>query len=73
MDVAADARTLAAASNHSAFNIANALGARLGGLAITRGYGYRATGFVGAALSALGLGLALFLVSILIEKRASGR
>ncbi len=71
MDVAADAQTLAAASNHSAFNIANALGAWLGGLVITWGYGYGATGFVGAALSALGL--AVFLVSVLIEKRSSGR
>lgn len=60
-----------AASNHSAFNIANALGAWLGGLVISWGYGYGATGFVGAALSALRL--AVFLVSILIEKRASGR
>ncbi len=71
MDVAADAQTLAAASNHSAFNIANALGAWLGGLVITWGYGYGATGFVGAALSALGL--LVFLVSVLIEKRSSGR
>lgn len=71
MDVAADAQTLAAASNHSAFNIANALGAWLGGLVITWGYGYGATGFVGAALSALGL--VIFLVSVLIEKRGSGR
>jgi DHA1 family inner membrane transport protein len=71
MDVAADAQTLAAASNHSAFNIANALGAWLGGLVITWGYGYGATGFVGAALSALGL--AVFLVSVLIENRSSGR
>jgi len=70
MDVAADAQTLAAASNHSAFNIANALGAWLGGLVITWGYGYGATGFVGAALSALGL--VIFLVSVMIEKRSSG-
>ncbi|MBW8321272.1 MAG: MFS transporter [Rhizobium sp.] len=71
MDVAADAQTLAAASNHSAFNIANALGAWLGGLVITWGFGYGATGFVGAALSALGL--VIFLLSVLIEKRGSGR
>lgn len=71
MDVAADAQTLAAASNHSAFNIANALGAWLGGLVITWGYGYGATGFVGAALSALGL--LIFLVSVAIERRGSSR
>ncbi|NML74311.1 MFS transporter [Rhizobium sp. S-51] len=71
MDVAADAQTLAAASNHSAFNIANALGAWLGGLVISWGYGYGSTGYVGAALSALGL--VVFLVSVLAEKRSSSR
>jgi DHA1 family inner membrane transport protein len=55
MDVAADAQTLAAASNHSAFNIANALGAWLGGLAISAGYGFAATGWVGAILAVAGL------------------
>ncbi|TCU22866.1 DHA1 family inner membrane transport protein [Rhizobium azibense] len=55
MDVAADAQTLAAASNHSAFNIANALGAWLGGLVIAWGYGFAATGYVGAVLSLFGL------------------
>jgi DHA1 family inner membrane transport protein len=55
MDVAADAQTLAAASMHSAFNIANAIGAWLGGLVIAYGYGYAATGYVGSALSVVGL------------------
>jgi DHA1 family inner membrane transport protein len=68
MDVAADAQTLAAASNHSAFNIANALGAWLGGMVITMGYGYASTGYVGAVLSLLGLGV--FLVSVTVERRA---
>lgn len=53
MDVAAEAQTLAAASNHSAFNMANALGPWLGGMAITAGYGWTSTGVVGA-LTALG-------------------
>ncbi len=57
MDVAADAQTLAAALNHSAFNIANALGAWLGGLAIAAGYGYASTGWVGAILAVAGLGV----------------
>ncbi|WP_230171053.1 MFS transporter [Rhizobium sp. CECT 9324] len=69
MDVAADAQTLAAATNHSAFNIANAIGAWLGGMVIAAGYGYGATGFVGAVLSALGL--MIFLVSVALEKRTS--
>ncbi|WP_404809899.1 MFS transporter [Microvirga lenta] len=55
MDVAADAQTLAAALNHSAFNIANALGAWLGGLAIASGYGFASTGWVGAILAVGGL------------------
>ena len=67
MDVAQDAQTLAAASNHSAFNIANALGAWLGGLVISMGFGYASTGYVGAILSLLGLGV--FLVSVTVERR----
>ncbi|NKL07162.1 MFS transporter [Rhizobium leguminosarum] len=67
MDVAADAQTLAAASNHSAFNIANAIGAWLGGLVIAGGYGFAATGYVGAALSFLGL--FVFAASLHLERR----
>ncbi len=67
MDVAADAQTLAAASTHSAFNIANALGAWLGGLVISWGYGYGATGYVGAILSVIGL--AVFVLSVTLEER----
>ncbi|MBY5763851.1 MFS transporter [Rhizobium laguerreae] len=67
MDVAADAQTLAAASNHSAFNIANAIGAWLGGLVIAEGYGFAATGYVGAALSFLGL--FVFAASLRLERR----
>lgn len=55
MDVAGAAQTLAAASNHSAFNTANALGPWLGGMAITAGYGWTSTGYVGAATALAGL------------------
>jgi DHA1 family inner membrane transport protein len=55
MDVSGDAVTLGAAMNHAALNIANALGAYLGGLAIAWGYGYRSTALVGAALAVLGI------------------
>ncbi|MBE7219943.1 MAG: MFS transporter, partial [Caulobacteraceae bacterium] len=55
MDVGRDAQTLAAALNHSAFNIANALGAWLGGMVVSAGYGWAATGWVGAALGTGGL------------------
>jgi DHA1 family inner membrane transport protein len=57
MDVAGDAQTLAAALNHSAFNTANALGAWLGGAAITAGLGWTSTGWVGALLALAGLGV----------------
>jgi len=62
MDVAADAQTLAASLNHSAFNAANALGAFLGGWAIKQGYGWTSTGWVGAGL-AMG-GMVVFLLSL---------
>jgi hypothetical protein len=57
MDVAGDAQALAAALNHSAFNLANALGAWLGGLAIDAGLGYPSTGWVGTLLSLGGFGV----------------
>ena len=51
MDVAGDAQTLGAAMNHASLNVANALGAWLGGLVIAAGAGYRAPALVGVALS----------------------
>lgn len=56
MDVSAESQSVAAALNHSAFNLANALGPYLAGLAITAGYGWSSSGFVGAGLSLAGLG-----------------
>jgi DHA1 family inner membrane transport protein len=67
MDVAGDAQTLAAALNHSAFNIANALGAWLGGLAIAGGLGWASTGWVGALLALAGL--FIFALSVAEEGR----
>ena len=60
MDVAGDAVTLGAAMNHAALNLANALGAWLGGLVIAIGYGYRAPALVGAALSVAGVVILLW-------------
>ncbi|MFI6252908.1 MFS transporter [Streptomyces sp. NPDC051016] len=56
---AKDAPTMAAASNHSAFNMANAAGAWLGGLVISAGWGWAAPNLVGAVLAMAGLGLAV--------------
>ncbi|MBB3104912.1 MFS transporter [Azomonas macrocytogenes] len=57
MDVAVGAQNLAAASNHAAFNVANALGPWLGGLAISAGLGWTSTGYVGAITAAGGLAI----------------
>jgi DHA1 family inner membrane transport protein len=54
MDVAGDAQSLAAALNHSAFNVANALGPWLGGLAVAAGFGWTSTGWVGCGLALAG-------------------
>ena len=67
MDVARDAQTLAAALNHSAFNIANALGAWLGGMAIAAGYGWTSTAWVGVALTLGGIGV--LGLSVLSDRR----
>lgn len=55
MDVAGDAQSLAAALNHSALNVANALGPWLGGLTIAAGLGWTSVGWVGCGLALVGL------------------
>jgi MFS transporter, DHA1 family, inner membrane transport protein len=69
MDVAHGAPTLAAAANHSAFNLANAAGAFLGGLVIAAGFGWTAPSWVGAGLA--GVGLALAVVSGALQRRST--
>lgn len=71
MDVAGEAQTLAAALHHSAFNIANAVGPLVGGMAIAAGYGWASTGWVGALL-ALG-GLVMLGIAVLDDKRSKRR
>jgi len=60
MTVSGEAQTLGAAMNHASLNIANALGAWLGGVVIAAGYGYRAPALAGAALSVVGIGVLLW-------------
>ncbi len=67
MQVAGAAQTLAAAGNHAALNLANALGAWLGGAVIAAGFGYTAPSWVGVGLAALGL--AVLGVSVLVHRR----
>ncbi|KTR04362.1 MFS transporter [Curtobacterium luteum] len=69
MDVAGDARTIAAALNHSAFNIGNSLGAALGGAAIAAGFGFLAPGWLGIVLALLGVGVTA--VSYGVERRST--
>jgi DHA1 family inner membrane transport protein len=59
--LAGGAPNLAAASIQAAFNIANSLGAYLGGVTIAAGFGYDSPNVVAAVLVAMGLGLALML------------
>ena len=62
MDVAGSAQNMAAAMNHAAFNAANALGPFLAGLALAAGWGWRAPGLVGVALTAAGAVVLAFAV-----------
>jgi DHA1 family inner membrane transport protein len=71
MDVAGEAQSLAAALNHSAFNVANALGPWLGGMAIAAGYGWTSTGWVGCGLALCGLIVWAIARGLNDEKRVS--
>lgn len=57
IDVAGEAQSLAAAGQHAALNVANAVGAALGGAVIAVGLGYTAPAVVGALLALAGLGV----------------
>lgn len=69
MDVARHAQSLAAAMNHSAFNLSNAIGAWTGGMSIAAGYGWPSTGLVGATLAAAGL--VVMILSCLLARKPS--
>lgn len=67
MDVAHEGQALAAALNHSTLNMANALGAWIGGLVLAGGLGYEWPSRAGAAL-AVG-GLVITAVSAVLGRR----
>lgn len=69
IDFAAEGPSLAAASFHSAFNVANALGAGLGGVVLAAGLGYDAPALVGATLPLIGL--VVLAVSVGLERRTA--
>jgi DHA1 family inner membrane transport protein len=72
MDVAHDSQSIAAALNHSALNIGNALGASLGGVAIAAGFGYLSPIWIGAGLSTIGIVLASVTFGIDRARRLKG-
>ncbi|MGW2225818.1 MFS transporter [Streptomyces formicae] len=69
LDQASGAPTLASAVNIGAFNLGNALSAWLGGIVIAAGLGYTAPNWVGAALAASALALAI--LSAVLERRST--
>ena len=70
MDVAREGQSLAAALNHSTLNLANALGAWLGGFVLSAGLGYEWPSRVGGFLAVAGLVLAL--ISGSLDRRGGG-
>ena len=71
MHTAGDAQMLGAALNHAALNIANGLGAWLGSVVLTAGYGYQAPSLVGAGLALAGL--VVFGWGLAAERRSDER
>jgi DHA1 family inner membrane transport protein len=75
MEKASSAPSLASSANQAAFNLANAGGAWLGGLALSAGFGVTSPAVVGAGLAVLGLGVAV--VAYVVDRRgpvsAAGR
>jgi DHA1 family inner membrane transport protein len=69
MDVAGEnAQGLAASLNHSAFNVANALGPWLGGMVIAAGFGLTSTGWVGSGLALCGL--LVWGISVAVDRKS---
>ncbi|GAA0952000.1 MFS transporter [Kribbella koreensis] len=72
MDVAHEGQSLAASLNHSTLNVANALGAWLGSVVLSAGYGYEWPSRVGAVLAVAGLVLALVSGRMDRRRRSTG-
>lgn len=68
MDIAGEAKSLAAALNHSALNIGNSLGAFIGGATIAAGFGYLSPAWAGLLLAIVGLAIAT--VSFGLQRRS---
>lgn len=72
MDVAHEAPTLTSAAAQGAFNLGNALGPALGGVAINAGFGYAVLGWVGALIGVVGLALAFLLARLVARDPVPG-
>ncbi|MFJ5778748.1 MFS transporter [Streptomyces sp. NPDC093094] len=70
MEKASAAPSLASSANQAAFNLANAGGAWIGGLALAAGFGVTSPALAGAALAALGIGVAA--VAYGVDRRRGG-
>lgn len=70
VETASEAPNLASTLNQGAFNMGNAAGAWIGGLAISFGVGYQYLPLVGAATAAIGLAVAF--LSFRIDRRTAG-
>ena len=68
MDVAREGQSLAAALNHATLNVANALGAWLGGVVLAAGYSYAWPSRVSTVLPLAGI--AVFVVGLAVERRS---
>ncbi|WP_089842617.1 MFS transporter [Granulicella pectinivorans] len=71
VEQAKGAPNLASTLNQGAFNLGNALGASLGGLVLTAGYGYLKLPFASAAVATVCLVVAV--VTVWVEKRDQGQ
>ncbi|WP_233345961.1 MFS transporter, partial [Saccharomonospora iraqiensis] len=71
MEKAGGAQSMVSAAVQSAFNIANSIGAYLGGLAIAGGFGLVSPNLVGAGLAVVGLSLAV--TSGVADRRAKAK
>jgi MFS transporter, DHA1 family, inner membrane transport protein len=66
-----DGGSLVSAANQGAFNIANAVGAALGALVLSQGYGYTAPMWVGVVLALAGAVLAA--ITHVVHRRSAAR
>ena len=73
MDIVGEAPTMASAAIQSASNVANSLGAWLGGMVIAAGFGLLAPSLVGAALALAGLAVLVVSGGLQVQGRRARR